>query len=66
MFYHPRNHWHTQSSGNMYRVAASALNLEQGRLQKLKDLCDRNQVIRSSSNEVFLKLDVGDIYLKVF
>jgi len=58
--------WRTQSSGNMYRVAASASNLEQGRLQKLKELCDRNQGIRSSSNKVFFKLDVGDIYLKVF
>ncbi|ESW35686.1 hypothetical protein PHAVU_001G256000 [Phaseolus vulgaris] len=45
----------TKEYGNMYRVAASALNLEQGRLQKLKELCDKNQVIRSSSNEDYTR-----------
>ncbi|XP_061367410.1 mRNA export factor GLE1-like [Gastrolobium bilobum] len=40
----------TKESGNVYRAAASASNLEHGRLQKLKELSERNQVIRSSSN----------------
>ena len=48
----------TRSLGNLYRAAANALNLEQWRLQKLKELCEGNQMIRSSYNEVFLKLDV--------
>ncbi|KAK7243770.1 hypothetical protein RIF29_38581 [Crotalaria pallida] len=39
-----------KESGIVYRAASSALNLEQGRLQKLKDLCERNQMIRSSSS----------------
>jgi nucleoporin GLE1 len=33
----------TKESGYVYRAAVSALNLEQGRLQKLKELCERNQ-----------------------
>ncbi|XP_027942072.1 protein GLE1 isoform X2 [Vigna unguiculata] len=41
--------------GNLYRAAASALNLEQGRLQKLKELCERNQMIRSSSNKDYTR-----------
>ncbi|CAJ1853956.1 unnamed protein product [Sphenostylis stenocarpa] len=41
--------------GNMYRAAASALKLEQGRLQKLKELCERNQLIRSSSNKDYTR-----------
>ncbi|KAK7379514.1 hypothetical protein VNO80_04976 [Phaseolus coccineus] len=45
----------TKEYGNIYRVAASALNLEQGRLQKLKELCDRNQEIRSSSNKDYTR-----------
>ncbi|KAK7387543.1 hypothetical protein VNO78_28426 [Psophocarpus tetragonolobus] len=45
----------TKESGNVYRAAASALNLEQGRLQKLKELCERNQVIRSSYNQDYTR-----------
>ncbi|KAG4995532.1 hypothetical protein JHK86_032359 [Glycine max] len=41
----------TKESGNLYRAAANALNLEQWRLQKLKELCEGNQMIRSSYNE---------------
>lgn len=41
----------TKESGNIYRAAASALNLEHGRLQKLKELQEKNQVIRSSYNK---------------
>ncbi|BAT86558.1 hypothetical protein LR48_Vigan03g310200 [Vigna angularis] len=41
--------------GNLYRAAPSALNLEQGRLQKLKELCERNQMIRSSSNKDYTR-----------
>ncbi|KAK6252439.1 hypothetical protein QUC31_014159, partial [Theobroma cacao] len=41
------------SAGNMLRAAESALNLERERLQKLKELDERNQSLRSSSNEDF-------------
>ncbi|XP_015943996.1 mRNA export factor GLE1 [Arachis duranensis] len=41
----------TKESGNLYRAATSAVSLESGRLQKLKELCERNQAIRSSSNQ---------------
>ncbi|XP_022634555.1 protein GLE1 isoform X3 [Vigna radiata var. radiata] len=41
--------------GNLYRAAPSALNLEQGRLQKFKELCERNQMIRSSSNKDYTR-----------
>ncbi|XP_004502381.1 mRNA export factor GLE1 [Cicer arietinum] len=41
----------TKESGYVYRAAANALNLENGRLQKLKELYERNQVIRSSSKQ---------------
>lgn len=57
-------HWPTQSLGNLYRAAASALNLEHGRLQKLEELCERNQIIRSSSKQVLLKTDIGHVCLK--
>ncbi|KAL2332722.1 hypothetical protein Fmac_013935 [Flemingia macrophylla] len=53
-----------KESGNMYRAATNALNLEHGRLQKLKELYEKNQVIRSSYNKVFLTADGGDVYLK--
>ncbi|KAK7277909.1 hypothetical protein RJT34_22928 [Clitoria ternatea] len=45
----------TKESGNVYRAATSALNLEHGRLQKLKELCERNQAIRSSYNTDFTR-----------
>lgn len=41
----------TKESGYVYRAAASALNIEHGRLQKLKELCEGNQVMRSSSKQ---------------
>ena len=41
----------TKESGYVYRAAPNALNLEHGRLQKLKELCERNLVIRSSSRQ---------------
>ncbi|RDX67028.1 Protein GLE1, partial [Mucuna pruriens] len=44
-----------KESGNIYRAAANALNLEHGRLQKLKELCERNQVIRSSYNKDYTR-----------
>ncbi|KAK7306172.1 hypothetical protein VNO77_44096 [Canavalia gladiata] len=48
----------SMESGNVYRAAASALNLEQERLQKLKELkelCERNQAIRSSYNKDYTR-----------
>ncbi|XVF43865.1 hypothetical protein PTKIN_Ptkin02bG0074600 [Pterospermum kingtungense] len=42
-----------QSAGNILRAAESALNLERQRLQKLKELNEINQSLRSSSNEDF-------------
>ncbi|CAL5203768.1 unnamed protein product [Lathyrus oleraceus] len=44
-----------KESGYVYRAAASALNIEHGRLQKLKELCDRNQAVRSSSNQDYTR-----------
>ncbi|XVE92291.1 hypothetical protein REPUB_Repub01dG0084500 [Reevesia pubescens] len=41
------------AAGNMFRAAESALNLERGRLQKLKELEERNQSLRSTSNQDF-------------
>lgn len=41
------------AAGSMLRAAESALNLEKERLQKLKELEERNQSLRSSSNEDF-------------
>ncbi|GLT36662.1 hypothetical protein SLA2020_110250 [Shorea laevis] len=43
----------SQSAGNIIRAAKSALNLEQEREKKLKELDERNQTIRSSSNQDF-------------
>ncbi|KAK7260359.1 hypothetical protein RIF29_26337 [Crotalaria pallida] len=45
----------TKESGIVYRAATNALNLEHGRLQKLKELCERNQMIRSSSNQDYTR-----------
>lgn len=44
-----------KESGNMYRAATNALNLEHGRLQKLKELFEKNQVIRSSYNKDYTR-----------
>ncbi|GLU21729.1 hypothetical protein SLE2022_378500 [Rubroshorea leprosula] len=44
----------SQSAGNIIRAAKSALNLEQEREKKLKELDERNQTIRSSSNQDFI------------
>lgn len=41
-------------AGNMLRAAESALKLERERLQKLKELEEINQSLRSSSNQVCL------------
>jgi len=49
----------TQSLGYVYRAATSASNIEHGRLQKLKELYEKNQVVRSSSTQVSLKTDIG-------
>ncbi|XP_022726258.1 protein GLE1-like isoform X2 [Durio zibethinus] len=43
----------SHSAGNTLRAAESALNLERERLQKLKELDEINQSLRSSSNEDF-------------
>lgn len=48
-------------SGYVYRAADSALKLEQERIQKLKELYERNQAIKSSSNKVLLGVDTGDV-----
>ncbi|KAI4345292.1 hypothetical protein L6164_012428 [Bauhinia variegata] len=45
----------SKESGNVYRAATSALNLEHGRLQKLKELYERNQAIRLSSNKDYTR-----------
>ncbi|XP_057420706.1 mRNA export factor GLE1-like isoform X2 [Lotus japonicus] len=45
----------TKKSGNVCQAAASALNLEHGRLQKLTELYERNQLIRSSSNKDYTR-----------
>ncbi|MED6217883.1 hypothetical protein PIB30_021680 [Stylosanthes scabra] len=47
----------TKEYGNLYRAAASALNLESQRLQKLKELCERNQAIKSSSNQDYSRYE---------
>ncbi|MED6198527.1 hypothetical protein PIB30_067182 [Stylosanthes scabra] len=47
----------SKESGNLYRAAASAVNLESERLQKLKELCERNQVIKSSSNQDYARYE---------
>ncbi|RYR35258.1 hypothetical protein Ahy_A10g050405 isoform A [Arachis hypogaea] len=47
----------TKESGNLYRAATSAVSLESGRLQKLKELCERNQAIRSSSNQDYTRYE---------
>lgn len=39
-------------AGKILRAAESALNLEHGRLQKLKQLDEEIQALKSSSNEV--------------
>ncbi|XP_039043925.1 protein GLE1-like isoform X1 [Hibiscus syriacus] len=43
----------SQSAGNMLRAAESALNLERERMQKLKELKEINQSLRSSLNQDF-------------
>jgi hypothetical protein len=63
-FFYLRYDRPTQSLGYVYRAAASALNIEHGRLQKLKELCEGNQVMRSSSKQVLLKTDIGHLCLK--
>ncbi|CAL1415078.1 unnamed protein product [Linum trigynum] len=40
----------SQSAGDIVRASASALSLEQGRLQKLRELEDQNQSLMSMSN----------------
>lgn len=40
--------------GNVLRAAESALNLEQGRLQKFKEIDERNQALRLTYNKVLL------------
>ncbi|XP_019417023.1 PREDICTED: protein GLE1 isoform X1 [Lupinus angustifolius] len=45
----------TKESGIVYRAAASTLNLEHGRLQKLKELYEQNQMIRSSSRQDYTR-----------
>lgn len=45
----------TKESGYVYRASASASNIEHGRLQKLKELYERNQVVRSSSTQDYTR-----------
>lgn len=45
----------TKESSYVYRAAASASNIEHGRLQKLKELYERNQVVRSSSTQDYTR-----------
>jgi hypothetical protein len=40
--------------GNVLSAAESALNLEQGRLQKFKEIDERNQALRLTYNKVLL------------
>ncbi|XP_045816319.1 mRNA export factor GLE1-like [Trifolium pratense] len=47
----------TKESGYVYRAAANALNIEQGRLQKLKELCEGNQIMRSSSKQDYTRYE---------
>lgn len=43
----------SETTGDVVRAATSALNLEQGRLEKLKELEEANQKLRSTSNVDF-------------
>ncbi|XP_059446123.1 mRNA export factor GLE1 isoform X2 [Corylus avellana] len=43
----------SQSASNVLRAAESALNLEQGRLQKFKEIDERNQALRLTYNKDF-------------
>ncbi|ONI30280.1 hypothetical protein PRUPE_1G241900 [Prunus persica] len=45
------------AAGNILKAAESALNLEQGRLQKLKQFDDENQALRLRSKEDFRKYE---------
>ncbi|XP_027336635.1 protein GLE1 isoform X2 [Abrus precatorius] len=45
----------TKESGNVYRAAGNALNLEHERLQKLKELYERNKATRSSYNKDYTR-----------
>lgn len=45
-------------AGNVLRAAESALSLEQGRLQKFKEIEEINQALRLSNNKVLVALEI--------